>query len=179
MDLRGVNETKNLKQDLSCLATRGLRGGAENREQIRGCACEVSSEVTMSSRRVSSLICILIFCFFCLQFSIVVDAATDSISQGQNITHSERIVSAVRGLRIRNVFKMDQQGAEGSSEGPSCFLQCWLPSAPRFFTLTSTVMVASGLTFSKSSGALPCQFPRSKPIPLVPEIAHVYNTDRI
>ena len=29
-----------------------------------------------------------------MQFSIVVDAATDSISQGQNITLSESIVSA-------------------------------------------------------------------------------------
>ncbi|KAL5802698.1 hypothetical protein ACOSQ4_031003 [Xanthoceras sorbifolium] len=47
----------------------------------------------MSSWRVSSWTCCLIFSFFCMQSSIVVDAA-DSISQGQHITSSESIVSA-------------------------------------------------------------------------------------
>ncbi|KAL5802697.1 hypothetical protein ACOSQ4_031002 [Xanthoceras sorbifolium] len=48
----------------------------------------------MSCRRVSLSICCLIFTFFCMQFSIVVDAASDNISQGQNITYLESIVSA-------------------------------------------------------------------------------------
>ncbi|KAL5737870.1 hypothetical protein ACOSP7_030631 [Xanthoceras sorbifolium] len=47
----------------------------------------------MSNWRVSSWTCCLIFSFFCMQSSIVVDAA-DSISQGQHITSSESIVSA-------------------------------------------------------------------------------------